>query len=777
LIATIYGADARLIKKQLLLILATATVALVTACGGGGGGSVAPGASAGAPTSPPTLPPGSNATSGPMLQMALTVTIPGKKSSSRARGPQYIAPNSGSMSLTLLTVNGAAVQSTAQGPFNLVPGPTNPNCVAGTNTTCTFTISAPVGTDIFLANTFAAGSGAALGSGAVLVNVRQNATNSANLSLTGPVASVQVVSAATSLYNGNPAPAPSNSDESLLRGSGSKVQAAHQARIAALSRTNTAAARRGPAGAAPTPTPFGPTVTTARIFVIALDAAGNQIINPTTYDIPINLTLSLNGLPAGAVTLTVTYAGLPGEGAPASTSSDQGVVTVLAPADAITMTLTGTSTQTSALAPTVVANYTPQGGTLQASTPLTFSVLVPPAAAVLNASASHIDPLTVGVAANMTDAFLNIGTAPTNGQIEAQGWFPSNLTYNGTGPGSDPSWVCGAPNNYGPYFEVDCLSNAVVPPNGSIPIVFNVTPNSGTSAYNELDVFGGNAINANFDVFYVDNINIGSGPALALGNSVANNAFYATVAGVYQLFVTNPGTAATAGTITLVDTLPTNFTYNSFAGAPWACGAAGQTVTCTYAPSLAASGGAAPELDLNVTPAQTITDTFPSNSVSVSGGGASAIGPQTLSNVYISSPVQFTSTGFSTGPTYGNAFAAGDGATFELGAVPTPGPVDGSFSITTQSAASSSYSIVGGSDNCQTNSISDGTFEGLFPATADSVGLPVVLNFNVEGQTGPNSCSLSIQDVNGNTATLNISIDQTGVTVQGHRQKAVGAHR
>jgi hypothetical protein len=276
-------------------MLATAIVGLVTACGGGGGGggTLAPGSSASTPTSPPTLPPSGSATAGPTLQMSLTVTIPGKKSSSRARGPQYIAPNSGSMTLTLLSVNGATVQATAQGPYNLVPGPTNPNCVAGTNTTCTFQISAPVGNDIFLANTFAAGSGAALGSGAIVLSVRQNATNTANLSLTGPVASVQLFSAATTLYNGNPVPAPSNSDESLLRGGGAQAQAVHKARVAALASQSTVTAGvRKPAGAAATPAPVAPTVTTTRLFVIALDANGNQIINPTTFDVPINLVLS-----------------------------------------------------------------------------------------------------------------------------------------------------------------------------------------------------------------------------------------------------------------------------------------------------------------------------------------------------------------------------------------------------------------------------------------------------------------------------------------------------
>jgi uncharacterized repeat protein (TIGR01451 family) len=313
----------------------------------------------------------------------------------------------------------------------------------------------------------------------------------------------------------------------------------------------------------------------------------------------------------------------------------------------------------------------------------------------------------------------------------------------------------------------------VVQPNGSLPLVFQVTP-TGSPAYNELYVYGGGALNANAGVDYYEEITVGNGPALALTNTVTNNVFYATVAGDYLLTVSNPGTADTAGTITLVDTLPASFTYNSFTGAPWACGAVGQTVTCTYAPALAQGGGATPVLDLNVTPAQGITDMFPTNTVSVTGGGASPINNQTLSTVYVSSPVTFSATGVSTGLAFGNAFAPGDGATLELGAFPTS-IIDSTFSITTQSAASSSYTIVGGSDNCQTNSISDGTFEGSFPATPATVGTPLAVDFYFEAQTGHNQCSLQVQDGAGNTATLNIFIDQTGVTVQGHRRKAAGA--
>ena len=513
-----------MIKKRLLFLLATSMFALVSACGGGGGGGSLPSASTGSsgtpgstPISPPTNAPSSGATAPPNVTMALTVTIPGKKSSSRARGPQYIAPNSGSMTMTLLTVNGVAVTGTAQGPYNLTPGPTNPNCVVATNTTCTFQISAPVGTDIFLANTYTTsnGTGQPLGSGSILLSVKQNAQNSANLSLTGPVNAVQVVSATTVLYNGNPVPAPQCSDCAIARGVGAQAAAMTPAQL----KSRAASATRKPAGAVTSSGPVtpGPVATSSRIFVIALDAAGNQIINPTTFDIPITLTLSLNGLPAGQATLSVTYAGLSGEPAsPASTSSDGGTVVVFAPSDTVTMTVSGTI-PVSPFLPTVVAGYTPQGGAAQTSVPLTFKVFLPPPAGFLTFSASHVDPLTVGVPATLTEGVGNIGTAAASGAVTPITFYGylyylnvNNLTPPYDAPGSDPSWVCSPPSNGVYYYYVYCTSTAVIAPNGNLPLLFNVTPTGGSGTYAEADMYGrgSDAVNGTSTTSVYDTINV-----------------------------------------------------------------------------------------------------------------------------------------------------------------------------------------------------------------------------------------------------------------------------
>ena len=59
---------------------------------------------------------------------------------------------------------------------------------------------------------------------------------------------------------------------------------------------------------------------------------------------------------------------------------------------------------------------------------------------------------------------------------------------------------------------------------------------------------------------------------------------------VFDITVTNHGSAIPANTVTVTDTVPPNMTYNSVGGAGWTCvpsgGAAGTVITCTYGPAV-----------------------------------------------------------------------------------------------------------------------------------------------------------------------------------------------
>jgi|GEM_PF-6464135 len=99
----------------------------------------------------------------------------------------------------------------------------------------------------------------------------------------------------------------------------------------------------------------------------------------------------------------------------------------------------------------------------------------------------------------------------------------------------------------------------------------------------------------------------------------AQGAFTAGSNGVFQIAVSNMGTASTTGTITVADTLPSGFTFVSAAGANWTCAAVSQVVTCTSAGPIATSAAAA-NITLTVAVSGTATGTI-SNTATVSDPG------------------------------------------------------------------------------------------------------------------------------------------------------------
>ena len=743
--------------------IALLIVAALAACGSGGGGSLPSAIAPGNPGTGGSAPgggstPGGGGTTGSSSatqQVTLSITIPKKATTSLGRSPLYIPSNTGSMIMTLLSVNGTAAPSpTPQGPFNLTPGAGNPNCTTGANgTTCTFKIAAPVGSDIFVANTFASSnaSGQSLGSGSILLSVQQNATNTANLSLTGPVATVQVVSAVTSLTNGNQ---PVINNDSVTRAPTTSAKR----RAAASAATS---GTRRPAGSSATPPPI-PNVTTSRIFVIALDAQGNQIINPTTFDIPIMLQLGLGGLPANSATLAVTYAGLPGEpAAPSSTSIDGGKITVDAPSDVVTFGVSGI-TGPNSFSPTVVAEYTPQGGTAQTSTPLTFSVELPPPVAFLTTSATHVDPFTVGVPGNLNMTIGNAGTAATSGTTTLYVELPSGSTYNGDA-GTDPSVTC----SYA-FGEVTCNTNTAIAVNQSIAVVVNVTLVVGSPQTYDATAYYGNAVNSSYGADASDSITVNNVATPALALSLAdsgNGTLFATVPGAYAATLMNAGTAATSGAITLTDTLPTGAVFQNASGAGWICSNIGQAVTCTYAPSLASN--AVTTLTLNVTPSQAIVDTHISNVATTSGGGSAPA--SATATTYISSPIVFSATGFNVGLQYGNAFAPGDLAVLDFGSL-TPPTQHGSVSIIAKNGFTGhNYTLV--NDTCTSGNFIDGTFDGQLGSVMANGTTPATFNMNFVGASPSPACNITVQDTSGNQAQLSITVESIPITVQGKRRQ------
>jgi hypothetical protein len=282
-------------------IAALAVVALaVAACGGGGGGGSTGTAGSALPTAPAVVPSTAPATAGPLpagyLVANVTITIPKGSFTASTRRAQTVGTGTQSITFQLLQFNGASVTNPSTQAYGLTS--TSPGCsvnaVTG-NLNCSLNIDAPIGSDIFLAQTFtgANGSGSLTGSGAVQLSVAQNASNAATLSLSGQVASVFL--AASGPYLGS---------------------------------VPTSVTRRSAQST---------TFSSLRLFVTALDSAGNPILNPTVFTTPVYLQLFY---PDGG-TPDVSLQVVPGSegGATTSTSLNFGSVAVFAPTDTITATL------------------------------------------------------------------------------------------------------------------------------------------------------------------------------------------------------------------------------------------------------------------------------------------------------------------------------------------------------------------------------------------------------------------------------------------------------
>ncbi len=182
--------------------LAVAALFLLAGCGGGGGGVS------------PSSGPGPNH---PVLQQAtLKISFPvnvGATSSSKARSPQYVSPNSHSIKITINSIDGGNTTI----PSWVTPNPDvvaltttggSPNCtVSGGTETCTIdNVPAPPGTTNYTFGVYAStdGSGTALATATVNENVVQGILNNFTVTLSG-VATTLVTQNITAFTANSPA--------------------------------------------------------------------------------------------------------------------------------------------------------------------------------------------------------------------------------------------------------------------------------------------------------------------------------------------------------------------------------------------------------------------------------------------------------------------------------------------------------------------------------------------------------------------------------------------
>ena len=118
-------------------------------------------------------------------------------------------------------------------------------------------------------------------------------------------------------------------------------------------------------------------------------------------------------------------------------------------------------------------------------------------------------------------------------------------------------------------------------------------------------------------------------PDLVLNKTHSGNFVQGQTGATYTLTVSNVGGAATAGTVTVKDTLPAGLTASAIAGTSWSCTLA--TLTCTRTDALAA-GASYPPITLTVNVASTAPASV-TNSASVSGGGETNTANDTAADI------------------------------------------------------------------------------------------------------------------------------------------------
>jgi hypothetical protein len=237
---------------------------------------------------------------------SVAITLPAGKYSASTRRTQTVGTGTTSITFTLLQLNGVSATSTPQ-KFGLTAS--SQGCAVNQSQAlvCTLGVDAPVGQDVFLAQTYDA-NGNLTGSGAVALSVALNSTNAAAITLSAQVASVFVV--AGSPYLGS--------------------QSLSKARQGAQGFRRSAAA--GPP----------PYLNSMPVFVIASDSSNNTILNPSNYSSPIYVQVGFD-LYYGYtpdVTLNVTYGvsdTLPcTAGATASASGWYASLMLCSPSDSVT---------------------------------------------------------------------------------------------------------------------------------------------------------------------------------------------------------------------------------------------------------------------------------------------------------------------------------------------------------------------------------------------------------------------------------------------------------
>jgi len=233
-------------------------------------------------------------------------------------------------------------------------------------------------------------------------------------------------------------------------------------------------------------------------------------------------------------------------------------------------------------------------------------------------SKSHFGPINGSffqgeTGATYTITVQNIGTLATSGTVTVVDTLPAtglNATaISGTG------WSCTLATLTCTRSDALAANFTSYPP---ITLTVDVPLGAPDHVFNVATVSGGGEVNTGNDGTQ-DFTTIIPPPAPDLADNMFHPLnFVQGQSSGYSITVTNVGTAATSGTVTVSDTLPTGLTATAMSGTGWTC-TVGATSTCTRSDALAFNNNY-PLISLSVNIAAN-APTSVVNSVTVSGGG------------------------------------------------------------------------------------------------------------------------------------------------------------
>jgi uncharacterized repeat protein (TIGR01451 family) len=239
----------------------------------------------------------------------------------------------------------------------------------------------------------------------------------------------------------------------------------------------------------------------------------------------------------------------------------------------------------------------------------------------LTIAKSHTGNFTQGqVGATYTITATNSGFAATSGTVTVTDSLPAGLTataISGTG------WTC-------VLGTLTCTRSDALAASSSYPVItvtVNVANNAASSVTNSVSVSGGGQTNTGNDTA-TDPTTVTQLPDLTIAKSHTGNFTQGQVGASYSITVTNSGFAATSGTVTVTDSLPSGLTATAISGTGWTCVLG--TLTCTRSDALAASSSY-PLITVTVNVANNAPASV-TNSVSVAGGGQTNTGNDTASD-------------------------------------------------------------------------------------------------------------------------------------------------